>query len=103
MGICTTRIYLSAKTIFGYVKDLFFASTSRNFLSPAVNFVSLWPKDHQRIYIAVLRVRAKFMRILSDSVRDEPLFFIGGGGGQKNLFPNCSCKAKGNSFECINI
>ena len=53
--------------IFEYVEDLLNCSTSRNFLAPAVNFV-IFMAQRQLANIAVLGVRAKLSKILSDSV-----------------------------------
>ena len=57
----------SAKTIFEYVKDPLYGNTSRNFLAPAVNFV-IFMAQRPSANIAVLKVRVKFTKILSDSV-----------------------------------
>ena len=67
VGIRTTRIYYQLKNL-EYVKDLLYESTSRNFSAPALNFV-IFMSQRPSANIAELRVRAKFTRILSDSVK----------------------------------
>ena len=58
--------FIVSQKIFEYVKDLPYESTPRKFLSPAVYSVIFMA---QRPNIAMLVVRAKFMGILSDSVK----------------------------------
>ena len=69
VGRRTARIYYQLKESLNMLnKDLFLWSTLQKCIAPAVKFVILMA---QRLSanIAVLRVRAKFTRILSDSVK----------------------------------
>ena len=66
VGILTTRIYHQLKNLMNMFKDLIYESTLRKFSAPAINSVIFMA---QRPNIAVLIVRAKFTRILSDSVK----------------------------------
>ena len=59
---------LSVKRIVEYLKDLFLGSTLQKCLALEVKFVILMAQ-RPLANIAVLRVRAKFTRILSDSVK----------------------------------
>ena len=59
---------LSVKRIFEYVEDMFLGSTLQKCLALSVKFVILMAQ-RSSANIAVLRVRAKFTRILSDSVK----------------------------------
>ena len=53
------------KTIFEYLKDLFYGTHSRNFLASAVNLV-IFMAQRPSANIALLRGRAKFTRTLSN-------------------------------------
>ena len=58
----------SVKRIFEYVKDLFLGITLQKCSAPAVKFVILMAQ-RSSANMAVLTVRAKFVRILSDTVK----------------------------------
>ena len=66
VGIRQTQIYCQLKTIFEYLKDLFYGSHSRNFLASAVNFV-IFMAQRPSANLALLRGKAKFTRTLSNS------------------------------------
>ena len=61
VGIRPTQIYYQLKKIFEYVNDLFCGSHSRNFLAPAVNFVT-FIAQRPSANIALLRVYENFIK-----------------------------------------
>ena len=68
LGHRMTQIYFLAKKFFSMLKTCFWGVLNEIFQLLQLNLGFLWPK-RSSANIAVLRVRAKFMRILSDSVK----------------------------------
>ena len=68
LGRRTAQIYYQLKEPLKNVKILFLGSTLQKYLALAVKFV-IFMAQRSSANIAVLRVRAKFTIILSDSVK----------------------------------